>query len=108
MAESFMVLYPLSKPKVLLRSCYSGGLRLNGESSPNAGLLQGFADKDNCTFGQDARAQSQPNEHSGVRSMLAAIFVAVLFVPLFFRLVTRTGKQPDTVAPASARTPAGE
>jgi multidrug efflux pump len=43
-----------------------------------------------------------------IGGMLAATFVAVLFVPLFFRLVTRTRKQPDTVAPAPARTPAGE
>ncbi|SCY77993.1 efflux RND transporter permease subunit [Microvirga guangxiensis] len=43
-----------------------------------------------------------------IGGMLAATFVAVLFVPLFFRLVTRTKKKPETVAPASARTPAGE
>jgi len=43
-----------------------------------------------------------------IGGMLAATFVAVLFVPLFFRLVTRTRRQPDTVAPAPAPTPAGE
>jgi multidrug efflux pump subunit AcrB len=43
-----------------------------------------------------------------IGGMLAATFVAVLFVPLFFRLVTRTRKPPETVAPAPARTPAGE
>jgi multidrug efflux pump len=43
-----------------------------------------------------------------IGGMLAATFVAVLFVPLFFRLVTRTRRQPATVAPAPAPTPAGE
>ncbi|KAB0265562.1 efflux RND transporter permease subunit [Microvirga brassicacearum] len=43
-----------------------------------------------------------------IGGMLAATFVAVLFVPLFFRLVTRARKQPERVAPAPARTPAGE
>jgi multidrug efflux pump len=43
-----------------------------------------------------------------IGGMLAATFVAVLFVPLFFRLVTRTRKSPETVAPAAARTTAGE
>ena len=31
-----------------------------------------------------------------IGGMLAATFVAVLFVPLFFRLVTRTRKRPET------------
>jgi multidrug efflux pump len=43
-----------------------------------------------------------------IGGMLAATFVAVLFVPLFFRLVTRTRKQSETAAPAPVRTPAGE
>ena len=43
-----------------------------------------------------------------IGGMLAATFLAILFVPLFFRLVTRTRKRPETVAPAPARTPAGE
>ncbi|GEO13704.1 efflux RND transporter permease subunit [Microvirga aerophila] len=43
-----------------------------------------------------------------IGGMLAATFVAVLFVPLFFRLVTRTRKRAETAAPAPAPTPAGE
>jgi hydrophobe/amphiphile efflux-1 (HAE1) family protein len=43
-----------------------------------------------------------------IGGMLAATFVAVLFVPLFFRLVTRTRKQPETAAPAPVPMPAGE
>ena len=43
-----------------------------------------------------------------IGGMLAATFVAVLFVPLFFRLVTRTRRQPEAVAPAPAPTPTGE
>jgi hypothetical protein len=37
------------------------------KSSPDAGLLQGFAEKDNCTFGQDAQTRSRMSERSGVR-----------------------------------------
>jgi multidrug efflux pump len=41
-----------------------------------------------------------------IGGMLAATFVAVLFVPLFFRLVTREGKRAEKAAPAPS--PAGE
>jgi multidrug efflux pump len=37
-----------------------------------------------------------------IGGMLAATFLAILFVPLFFRLVTREKKRPETAAPAQA------
>lgn len=43
-----------------------------------------------------------------IGGMLAATFVAVLFVPLFFRLVTRTRKRAETAASAPAPSPAAE
>jgi multidrug efflux pump len=45
-----------------------------------------------------------------IGGMLAATFVAVLFVPLFFRLVTRERKRAEKAvpAPAPAPSPAGE
>jgi hydrophobe/amphiphile efflux-1 (HAE1) family protein len=58
-------------------------------------------------FATGASSASRHSIGTGViGGMLAATFVAVLFVPLFFRLVTRTRKQPETGAPAPA--PAGE
>ncbi len=43
-----------------------------------------------------------------IGGMLAATFLAILFVPLFFRLVTRERKSRKEVAAASAATSAGE
>jgi hypothetical protein len=37
------------------------------KASPDAGLLQGFREKDNCAFRQGAWARSRLDEHSGVR-----------------------------------------
>jgi multidrug efflux pump len=57
-----------------------------------------------------ASGASSASRHSiGTRvigGMLAATFVAVLFVPLFFRLVTRERKRAEEAAPAPS--PAGE
>ena len=43
-----------------------------------------------------------------IGGMLAATFVAVLFVPLFFRLVTRERRRPEKTAPAPVPTTVGE
>jgi len=55
-----MVLAPCQSRRFSSGHVLQEGFISMAKASPDVGLLQGFGEKDNCTFGQDARAQSRP------------------------------------------------
>jgi hypothetical protein len=67
MAESFMVPTPCRSRRFSSGHVFQEGFIPIAEASPDARLLQGFAEKDNCTFGQGIWARSERAEKAGAR-----------------------------------------